>query len=366
MAVESAVIGMRKQDLDTPALCVDVDLMEENIGMMETLLQPLGVRLRPHTITHKSPIMARKQIEAGAIGVCCAKLGEAEAMAAGGVTGILIPNQVVSAHKITRLVNLAAWADVMVAADSPSNVADLDAAASEKGIRLEVIIEQDIRMDRCGVRTIEQGVPLARQIAASEGISFEGIMGYEGHCVMREPFSEREKTTRSSVAKLIELKGAIEAAGTPVPIVSSSGTGTYEITPTIDGVTEIQAGSYITMDTRYRSVGITGFNLALTVLSTVISVPRPDLALCDVGMKSATKEFGTPGVAHPAGWELTRLSEEHGRLERAGGPPLQIGDKVEFYPSHGCTTINLHDTYFAIRKETLEAKWPVAGRGMSH
>ena len=366
MSVDSALIGTRKQDLDTPALCVDVDLMEENIGRMETHLRSLGVHLRPHTKTHKSPIMARKQIEAGAIGVCCAKLGEAEAMAAGGVTGILIPNQIVSVYKITRLVNLAAWADVMVAVDTPSNVADLDAAATEKGIELRVIIEQDIGMDRCGVRTIEQGVALARRIEASKSLSFEGIMGYEGHCVMKEPFSLREQTTRSSVAKLVELKKTIEAVGIPVPIVSSGGTGTYEITPTIDGITEIQAGSYITMDTRYRSVGITGFNLALTVLSTVISVPRPDLALCDVGMKSATKEFGTPGVAHPAGWELTRLSEEHGRLERAGGPPLQIGDKVEFYPSHGCTTINLHDTYFAIRKGTVEAKWPVAGRGKSH
>jgi len=363
MTVENVFIGMRKEDLDTPALCVDLDLMEDNIQKMESYARQLGVRVRPHMKTHKCPIMARKQIEAGAIGVCCAKLGEAETMAEGGVTGILIPNQIVGARKIARLVNLASWADVMVAVEDPSNVAELDVAAREKGIQLKIIIEMDIGMDRCGVRTTEQGVELARQIAASQGLSFQGIMGYEGHCVMLEPYDEREKVTRDSVAKLIDLKEGIAAAGIPVPIVSSAGTGTYRITSTIEGITELQVGSYITMDAKYRSVGITEFNMALTVLSTVISVPRPELAYCDVGMKSMTREFGMPVVADPSGWELTRLSEEHGRLDRVDGSPLKPGDKVELYPSHGCTTVNLHDYYFATRSDILEAVWPIAARG---
>jgi D-serine deaminase-like pyridoxal phosphate-dependent protein len=145
--------------------------------------------------------------------------------------------------------------------------------------------------------------------------------------------------------------------------VSSAGTGTYRITSTIAGVTELQVGSYITMDARYRSVGMTEFGMALSVLSTVISSPRPDLAWCDVGMKSMTKEFGMPAVAQPAGWELMALSEEHGRLERRDGPALKPGDKIELYPSHGCTTINLHDSYFATRNGILEAVWPIAARG---
>jgi D-serine deaminase-like pyridoxal phosphate-dependent protein len=361
--MDNVLIGMRKEDIDTPALCVDADLMEANIRTMMKHLSPLGVQLRPHTKTHKCPIMARKQLEAGAIGVCCAKLGEAEAMAEGGVTGILIPNQVVSQRKIARLVNLAGWADVMVAVVDPANAAALDAAAQAKGVRLKVLIEVDVGMDRCGVRTVEEGLRLAREIAARSGLDFRGIMGYEGHCVMAEPFEERERITRASLEKLIQTRDAVEATGIPVPIVSSGGTGTYAITPTIAGITEIQAGSYITMDAKYRSVGLTAFDMALTVLSTVISVPRPDLAVCDIGMKSMTKEFGMPVVARPAGWEVLALSEEHGKLQRAGGPALHPGDVIELYPSHGCTTINLHDSCFVTRRGLLEAVWPITARG---
>jgi D-serine deaminase-like pyridoxal phosphate-dependent protein len=172
MAIDNVWIGMPKAELDTPALCVDLDLMEANIRTMETHVRQLGLRVRPHTKTHKCPIMARKQIEAGAIGVCCAKLGEAEAMAEGGVTGILIPNQIIGARKIARLVNLASWADVMAAVEDAANVAELDAAAVAKGIQLKVIIEMDIGMDRCGVRTVEQGVALARQTVSSASPRF--------------------------------------------------------------------------------------------------------------------------------------------------------------------------------------------------
>lgn len=258
---------------------------------------------------------------------------------------------------------MAAWADVMLAVEAPANVTDLDAAARAKGVRLNVIIEMDIGMDRCGVRTVEQGVPLAKLATSCEGLRFHGIMGYEGHCVMLEPYDERERVTRESVAKLIQLKEGIEAAGIAVPIVSSAGTGTYRITSAIPGITELQVGSYVTMDQKYRSVGMTEFDMALTVLSTVISVPRPELAYCDVGMKSMTREFGMPAVARPAGWELTRLSEEHGRLDRIDGPSLAPGDKVVLYPCHGCTTINLHDCYFATRRGVVEAVWPISGRG---
>jgi D-serine deaminase-like pyridoxal phosphate-dependent protein len=286
-------------------------------------------------------------------------------MAEGGVTGILIPNQIVGARKIARLVQLAAWADVMVAVDDPVNMADLDGAAQNKGIRLKTIIEVDVGMDRCGVRTVEQGIALARQIAGSRGLTFEGIMGYEGHCVMAEPFAEREAKTRVAMQTLLSVKRGIENAGLPVPIVSAGGTGTYQVTPTIPGITEIQAGSYITMDAKYYNVGVTQFNRALTVLSTVVSVPRPDLALCDIGTKSVIRDafFGLPEVAQPEGWKLVALSEEHGRLERQGGPLLRPGDKVELYPSHGCTTINQHDEFFVIHRGVLEAVWPISGRG---
>jgi D-serine deaminase-like pyridoxal phosphate-dependent protein len=303
------------------------------------------------------------QINAGAIGVCCAKLGEAEVMAEAGIPGILIPNQIIGPQKISRLVNLSAWSDVCVAVDDKKNVEDLDRAAAAKGISLQVIIEMDVGMNRCGVRTVESGLELARYIAGKKNLTFKGIMGYEGHCVMRMPFSEREEVARSSLVKLIEFAHALEKEGMPPEMVSGGGSGTYAITPSVEGMTEIQAGSYATMDAKYRSVGITEFQPALSILSTVISVPDADHAVCDIGHKSATGEFGMPEVHAPEGWKVAGLSEEHAKLERDGGPPLHPGDKIEIYPSHGCTTINLHDRYFAIRRGVLEAVWPVAGRG---
>lgn len=358
-------IGTPKNELDTPALCIDIELLKQNIELMENHLKGSGVRLRPHTKTHKSPVIARMQINAGAVGVCCAKLGEAEVMAEAGIPGILIPNQIVSPQKITRLVNLAAWSDVCVAVDDAVNVENLDKAARAKGIALQVIIEMDVGMNRCGVRNVESGLALARDIAGRKGLSFKGIMGYEGHCVFRTPSAEREENARSSLVKLIEFAKALEKDGIPCEIVSGGGTGTYEITPDIKGMTEIQAGSYATMDAKYRSVGITQFHRAMTVLSTVVSVPDDNLAVCDIGLKSMTSEFGLPEVKEPQGWRLASLSEEHGKLERQGGRRLRPGDTIELYPSHGCTTINLHDYFFALRGGVLEAIWPVAARGRS-
>jgi len=359
----ACTIGTPKSDIDTPALCLDIEMLKNNIDLMARHIQGGKVQLRPHTKTHKCPIIAKMQIDAGAIGVCCAKLGEAEVMAEAGIPGILIPNQIVSPRKITRLVNLAAWSDVCVAVDDPQNVENLDKAARAKGIVLPVIIEMDVGMNRCGVRSIESGLALARDITKRSGLFFKGIMGYEGHCVAHMPVSEREDIAKSSLAKLIEFSKALEKEGMPAGIVSGGGTGTYAITPNIEGMTEIQTGSYATMDAKYYSVGITEFERALSIVSTVISVPDDDHAVCDMGLKSATSEFGLPEVKEPAGWKLAGLSEEHGKLARDGGEKLNPGDTIEFYPSHGCTTINLHDRYFVFRDGILEAVWPVAGRG---
>lgn len=356
-------IGAPKEKIDTPALCIDIELMQKNIKHMADQLQGTGVSLRPHTKTHKSPIIAKMQVDAGAIGVCCAKLGEAEVMAEAGIPGILIPNQIVSRRKITRLVNLAAWADVCVAVDDLKNVEDLDNAAGAKGTRLQVIVEMDVGMSRCGVRTVESGLSLAREITKRKNLIFKGIMGYEGHTVTKMPYAERKELAQSSLAKLIEYAEALKKDGMPPEMVSGGGTGTYAITPHIKGMTEIQAGSYATMDAKYWSVEITEFQRAMTLLSTVISVPDADHAVCDIGLKSATGEFGLPEIKEPEGWKLIGLSEEHGKLERDGGAPLHPGDVIEIYPSHGCTTINLHDRYFVLRRGLLEAIWPIAARG---
>jgi D-serine deaminase-like pyridoxal phosphate-dependent protein len=188
-------------------------------------------------------------------------------------------------------------------------------------------------------------------------------MGYEGHVVMTPSFEERKQKALADVAKLTVTADLLRQNGIPVEIVSSGGTGTFAITSHAPGVTELQVGSYITMDAQYReNVGIQ-FDYALTVLATIISTRGSDHAICDAGLKTMTRDFGLPKVLNPTGWTMTGLSEEHGSLKRVDGPPLRVGDKVEIVPNHGCTTINLHDVYHVIRDDRLEAIWPIAARG---
>jgi len=358
----AAFVGMGKEEIDTPALLLDLEKLEANLDRMADFFADKPAALRPHTKTHKCPVIAHQQIERGAIGVTCAKLDEAEAMARAGIQDILIANEIVGRRKIERLAGLAGWTEVMVAVDDARNVADLSAAATSKGVSLRVLVEVNVGMGRCGVEPGEPAVALARQVASSPGLVFEGLMGYEGHAVMRPTFEERMKLARAAMALLVSTKKHIEAAGLEVRIVSGGGTGTYNITGTYLGVTEVQAGSYVTMDVRYRDCGV-GFECALTCLATVISTPRPGVAITDAGMKALTPEFGMPEVVGLEGVTVAKLSEEHGALALTEAASLRPGDKIELIPSHGCTTINLHDHFYALRNGVVEAIWPIAARG---
>jgi D-serine deaminase-like pyridoxal phosphate-dependent protein len=355
-------IGQSKWHLDTPALCLDIAALEQNIQRMSAFLATRPAKLRPHSKTHKSPAIAWLQLRAGAIGITCAKLGEAEVMARAGIRDLLIANQIVGADKIARLVSLAAYTDVMVAVDDPTNAAVLSTAASAKGVKLRVLIEVNVGMNRCGVEPGAPALALARQILSLPGLRFDGLMGYEGHTVMITDLAERTTAAHEAMHKLVATRDLLMQNGIEVNIVSGGGSGTYAITGEYPGLTEIQAGSYATMDARYREVGL-DFQLALSVVAQVISVPTLGDAIIDAGLKTLTTEFGLPCVLHPAGWRVLSLSEEHGHLIREGGAPLQVGDRVELLPSHGCTTINLHDTYHVTRNDLVEALWPVAGRG---
>jgi len=362
--IDTSCLGTSKWALDTPALCLDAAALESNITRMGEYFRSRAAKLRPHSKTHKCPTIAWMQLQAGAIGITCAKLGEAEVMARAGIRDLLIANQIVGAPKIQRLVNLAAYTDVMVAVDDLQNAQELAAAAEAKGCRLRVLIEVDSGMHRCGVAPGQPTLALARQIMELRGLRFEGIMGYEGHAVMIPDMAERVRVTEQALAALVGTRDLLVENGLPVAIVSGGGTGTYSITGNYPGITEVQAGSYATMDTKYQQVGTGGeFAWALTVVSRVISTPTPDVAIIDAGMKSLTSEFGMPLVIRPDGWKLARLSEEHGSLEREGGAPLKPGDLVEIVPSHGCTTINLHDAFMVTRNDVVEAVWPIAARG---
>jgi D-serine deaminase-like pyridoxal phosphate-dependent protein len=361
--MRSIWIGMHALDIDTPALCLDIEVTEANVARMAEFAHQAGVYLRPHAKTHKCPMLAHMQLAAGAIGITCAKLSEAEVLVAAGIRDILIANQVIGSAKIARLVNLAAHSEVIVAVDDPENVAELDAAAQAKGVRLRVVIEIDIGMQRCGVTPGQPVLELARQITRSPGLRFEGVMGYEGHVIFTPDPEERKAKTEASLQRMMDSVELLREAGFPVKIVSGGGTGTYFITGRYPGITELQVGSYITMDSQYREVVGIDFAYALTVLATVIRVHGDKRAIVDAGMKTMTRDFGMPLVLEPPGWKMTALAEEHGFLERLDGPPLKRGDKVKIVPNHGCTTINLHDHYYVIRRGILEAIWPIAARG---
>jgi D-serine deaminase-like pyridoxal phosphate-dependent protein len=354
-----------KGEIDTPALLIDLDAMEANIATMAGFCRQAGVSVRPHVKTHKTPAIARLQLDAGAIGLTCAKLGEAEAMVEeADAHDVLIANQIVGSTKIARLTRLARRANVMVAVDDAANAAKLGAAARAEGVTIRVLVEVDVGMGRCGVPPGEPALALARCVAETEGLLFAGLMGYEGHLVTLPDEAERAAKVRAAFVPLIDTKQRLETAGLVVDIVSGGGTGTYAITGRITGMTEIQTGSYVLMDQSYSQVAGLPFRQALTLLTTVISRPTLDRVVIDAGRKSISQDFGLPRPANAPGLEVIHLSEEHGVLRSAKpGPEPKVGDKIELIPSHVCTTVNLHDTFYALRSDSLEAVWPIAARG---
>ena len=363
--INDMYLGMPKLEIPTPALILDLDIFEENLHRMASLFSGT-VKLRPHIKTHKCPEIAERQIRAGAIGLTCAKLSEAEVLEQHGLDDILIANQVAGCGKPERLALLAQRIDVTVAVDNRENIDDLDRVACLVGSQIGVVIEVNVGNDRCGTRSMEETLALANYIATKEGLLFNGLMGYEGHCVFIPNREERKITCMAANKILVDSAEMLKRNGFNVEIVSAGGTGTYDMSGIYPGITEIEAGSYLFMDHRYSSVmGNDVFKPALWVLSTVISKPRPGLALVDAGMKSLTHEFGFP-LPRLSGATLTGLSEEHGRLElipEADG--LKVGDLVEIWPSHGCTTVNLHDHYCVLKDNKLEGIWSISCRGMS-
>jgi D-serine deaminase-like pyridoxal phosphate-dependent protein len=357
-------LGVSCIELDTPALLLDLDRFQRNIKTMADFFSDKATVLRPHAKTHKCPRIAIEQLKAGAIGITCAKVSEAETMAQAGVHDILIANQVVGAIKIKRLVNLARGCDMIVAVDNAENVRQLSQACQANHASLRVLVELDIGMHRCGVQPGLAALDLARQVAASPGLQFAGLMGYEGHLVMvRDPVA-RERGVKAAMAAMQETFDLLESNGLPVPIVSGGGTGTYNITGACSPMTEIQAGSYVFMDSTYAQIR-PEFESALTVLATIISRPVRDRLVTDTGRKAITQDFGLPSSLDVCGASVRALSEEHGTIELADpeAVSLQPGDKIRFMPSHCCTTVNLHDRLYVIQNDVLVDIWPIAARG---
>lgn len=351
------------EELDTPALLLDLDTLESNIELMAAYFRGKTAHLRPHVKSHKLPPVARRQFAAGAPGVCAAKVSEAEAMVAGGIGDVFIANQVVSEVKIKRLITLAERARISVAVDEAGNIADLAGAATEAGVTLGVLVEVDVGMKRCGVDNAASALVLARQVSDdAKGLEFRGLMGYEGHVMGIRDRDERVRVCQEAMAKVTAAADYLRSKGLPVLEVTGGGTMTYDISGDFPGVTEIEAGSYALMDTNFRDRG-SPFQCAMSLLTTVISTVRPGVAICDAGLKTITHEFGLPEVKDRPGVALTKLSEEHASLQLTAGASVKPGDKLELLPSHGCTTVNLHDWAYAIRGGRVEEVWQITGRG---
>jgi len=370
------MLGIRR-DIDTPALLIDAEAMEHNIRSMARYYEGRSASLRPHMKTHKTPIITHKQIEAGAIGVTCQKLGEAEVFARAGVGGILISNQVVGEAKIARLVGLSRWADVTVGVEELGNVQAISRAAQAAGAQVDVAVE--VYMGRCGAEAGEPVAALARQIAALPGVRFRGIWSHDLSTPDVVSFAERKARHEKALSGVLESKHLIERDGLEVEIVSCGYSATWNITPEYsDEITDVQAGSYVLMDWPYQQMeGMEGFRCALSVLTTVISKnerkgDRRHVIITDCGIKSIATHhtadyriaaFGQ--VKGLPGAEVLVHSEEHGliQLDEATFGQVQVGDKLELVPPHCCGTCHLHDRFHVLRGDQVEAVWPIEARG---
>jgi D-serine deaminase-like pyridoxal phosphate-dependent protein len=362
--VVKEMIGRSKWDLDTPALVLDLNAMERNVERMAATFRQAGVGWRPHTKAIKVPALAHKLLRAGALGVTCAKVSEAEVMAGAGIHDILIANQVVGEPKITRLVNLLPAADIIVAVDNPSNVEALDRAATSKGMPLRVVVEVNVGMNRAGVEPGAAAVALSRMVDACPGLHYAGLMGWEGQAVGIADLQLKRQAVEQSVGLLTNTADRCRDAGLSVEIVSCGGTGTYQFSSNLPGITEVQAGGGIFCDVHYHDHMHVAHEYALTILATVTSRPTPTRIITDSGKKTMSSDAAVPRPLIEAAVTSVGLSAEHARIE-LGEPltDLHVGDKLEFVVGYTDTTTMLHDEMFGTRDGKVEVVWPILGRG---
>ena len=357
-------LGSPIEDIETPCLVLDLDPFERNIRSMSEYCRSNGVEWRPHSKCHKSIEIARRVVDAGAIGVTCAKLGEAEVMASGGVTDLLIANPLAGDKRLRRLVELRRIADPITLVDHIDHVTALSAATESGGVSIRTLIEVDIGMARCGTAPGEPTIELARAINEAPGLDLAGIMGYEGHLLRIPDPEEKERSIARAIALLADTKALFDRAGLPCPIVSAGGTGSYHYTARQPGVTEMQAGGGIFMDLFYRDeCGISDLEIALKVHATVTSRPTKDRAIIDAGRKTLDHNIHMPEVASRDDVRFQSLSAEHGVLTVTHGAGPRIGERIEIILGYGDMTTMLHDHFCGVRNGKLEAIWPLDARG---
>ena len=370
-----AAVAMAFSEIDTPALVVDLDAFERNLQRMADFAHRAGVRVRPHAKTHKSPVIALKQIALGAVGVCCQKVSEAQVLVGGGVRDVLVSNEVAGAAKLDRLATLARRAKIAVCTDDAANVAELEAAAAKADVTLDVLVEIDVGGRRCGVAPGEAAAAIAGRVAGSRHLHFAGLQAYHGSAQHLRSDVERREAIGKAVGHVEETLRALDRLGLKAATIAGAGTGTFEIESASALYNELQPGSYIFMDGDYarnrRADGkpFDAFEHALFVLATVMSAPAPDRRVVDAGLKTFATDSGMPTPWKLAGAHYHRPSDEHGVLDVAAcAEPPARGDKVLLVPGHCDPTVNLHDWYVGVRglgtkAAVVESLWPVAARG---
>lgn len=365
--------ALTRDDLPTPALMLDLDAFESNVSTMTRYAKEHNRALRPHGKTHKCPEIAKALIRAGATGACAAKISEAEVFAQNGVNGILVTTAVVGKHKIERAVRLASQhPDTIFSVDNAQNVRDLNDAAAAAKIHLNVAVDLWVGR-RTGIKPGEPALGLAQLIESLPNVKLAGLQAYAGNASHVIGFEERKKVSREAMAPAVETRLLIESKGIAVPFLSGGSTGTYNIDSEIDGISELQPGSFMFMDVDYGRIGgqdgpvYRDFRNALSVLTTVVSKPADEVAVVDGGFKafSTDKPF-TPEARSIPGLTYNWAGDEHGIIKMGGASvPVNVGDRIAFVIPHCDPSVNLYDRIYCLRGDHVEAVWKIAARGMS-
>jgi D-serine deaminase-like pyridoxal phosphate-dependent protein len=359
----AAAIGQRRDELITPALVLDVDAAQRNIDHMASELKRIGrATIRPHYKTHKSPDLARRQLQAGAGGLSMATVWEAAILAAAGMDDLFVVNMVAHPGKVRVLAELARDHRVLVAVDEAENAAALSAAAAAAGSTLGIMVEVDTGMDRCGVDDAADCLAVARQVMELPGLRFEGITGYEGHCTLTPDNELRHERQREAMGFFTGVAALLEADGIKCPIRSAGGISTWNWTAAYPGMTEIQAGTYVVMD-NFHGPMAPGFEHSLTIQATVIS-RQSGKVIVDAGNKSVADPADVTMVGHDH--KVFRFDEEHGIFDAAGGSSLRVGDPVALVPGYSPSTVNWYDAYHVVQEDVVVDIWPIIPRGPGH
>ena len=367
--------NVSKWELDTPSLCVDLDALEANIATMQDTLTRNGIASRPHGKTHKSPTIARMQLDAGAIGICAAKVSEAEAMFQHGIDAVLMTTTNVTATKIRRAMNLRhANPQFIQATDSEQNARLLSEAAVSMGITADVVVDVDPGGHRTGITPGQPALALGQLIDQLPGLTLRGLLCYDGGSQHVKGFAARREQTLERLLGATDTFDLFNSSGLSTEIFSGGGTGSYNIDHETRGLTDVQVGSYVFMDAQYMDIGgadndelYADFVPSLTIMTTVLNDQYPGRCTTDAGAKACTINRPWPRVKGEIGMSYTSGSDEFGtlRYEEEPSRTYKVGDKIELIVSHCDPVVNLYNNLYAVRGERVEAIWPIAARGMS-